>query len=431
MRILLVNYRYFVSGGPERYLFTIRDALTQQGHEVIPFSVAYDRNEPTPYAKYFVPPLAGESAVYFDQHAWTPGSFLKTLERSFYSREVEQAVARLIDEARPDVAYVLHYLKKLSPSVLAGIRRRNLPIVVRLSDFLMLCPQALFLRDGRPCTLCADGSLWPSLRYRCVKGSLGASAVHLLSTYHHRRRRYFDLIDRFIVPSAFMLEKMVEAGWPRDRFVHLPTPAAPEFFEPPPARETPATPFILFVGHFDAHKGPDVLIRAFAEARRRDAGFPARLVMAGALNRPFAGVCRALAAELGVATHVDFVGFKDPAELRALYASAQCTVIPSTCYENMPNVIMESYAGGTPVVGSAHGSIRELIREGETGYGFEPGSADDLARCLAQAMDSSWRAAAGKAARTYALENFQLERHVAGLLDTLDSVTGKERDHAR
>ena len=39
MRILLVNYRYFISGGPEKYMFNIKTMLENQGHEVIPFSI--------------------------------------------------------------------------------------------------------------------------------------------------------------------------------------------------------------------------------------------------------------------------------------------------------------------------------------------------------------------------------------------------------
>ena len=39
MKIILVNYRYFISGGPERYYFNIKEILEKNGHEVIPFSV--------------------------------------------------------------------------------------------------------------------------------------------------------------------------------------------------------------------------------------------------------------------------------------------------------------------------------------------------------------------------------------------------------
>ena len=44
MRILLVNYRYFVSGGPEKYMFNIKKILEEAGHEVIPFSIHSNKN---------------------------------------------------------------------------------------------------------------------------------------------------------------------------------------------------------------------------------------------------------------------------------------------------------------------------------------------------------------------------------------------------
>ena len=67
MRILLVNYRYFISGGPEKYMFNIKAMLEQHGHEVIPFSVHSNKNVETEYARYFVEPIGSRDATYFDE----------------------------------------------------------------------------------------------------------------------------------------------------------------------------------------------------------------------------------------------------------------------------------------------------------------------------------------------------------------------------
>ena len=53
MRIIIANYRYFIAGGPEKYMFKFMDAAEKMGIEVIPFSVKNPQNEKTPYAKYF------------------------------------------------------------------------------------------------------------------------------------------------------------------------------------------------------------------------------------------------------------------------------------------------------------------------------------------------------------------------------------------
>jgi hypothetical protein len=45
MKIILSNYRYFISGGPEKYLFAIQSMLKDKGHKVLPFSVRSAHNE--------------------------------------------------------------------------------------------------------------------------------------------------------------------------------------------------------------------------------------------------------------------------------------------------------------------------------------------------------------------------------------------------
>ena len=60
MRIIIANYRYFIAGGPEKYMFKFMDAAEKMGIEVIPFSVKNPQNEKTPYAKYFAKPRSNQ-----------------------------------------------------------------------------------------------------------------------------------------------------------------------------------------------------------------------------------------------------------------------------------------------------------------------------------------------------------------------------------
>ena len=76
------------------------------------------------------------------------------------------------------MAYVLHYMRKLSPAVLTALHEAGVPTVVRFSDFAMVCPQAHLVRNDRICELCVRRGPWPSVPFRCVQGSLGASAVN-------------------------------------------------------------------------------------------------------------------------------------------------------------------------------------------------------------------------------------------------------------
>ena len=60
MRIIIANYRYFIAGGPEKYMFKFMDAAEKMGIEVIPFSVNNPQNEKTPYSQYFAKPRSNQ-----------------------------------------------------------------------------------------------------------------------------------------------------------------------------------------------------------------------------------------------------------------------------------------------------------------------------------------------------------------------------------
>jgi len=433
MKVLLANYRYFESGGPERYLFSLQEALATRGHETVPFSVRYACNVPTTYERYFVPPLAGEEEVKFEQHTWTARSVAKTLARSFYSPEVKRAVVKLIADTRPDVAYILHYLRKLSPSLLVGIKEAGLPAVVRLSDFMMMCPEGHFLRDGKPCTLCLQDGFWPSVKYRCVHKSVLASMAHYFATMYHRFRGYWDLIDAFVVPSAFTLEMMQKAGWPRHLLHHIPSFVSPTFLAErhlPKSRGRGA--YILCVSRCEAIKGIDLLVRAMARVKAELGSSCPSLVVVGDCHTPFGRKCESLVSELSLDNHVQFYGHAKANELVRLYREARFTVIPSRGYENMPNVLMESYASRTPVLGAGHGSLPLLIEEGATGRCFVPNDVEALARAMVAMWENpEWCERAGENARTVAMREFTPTRHLERLLALFDGLQGGTEDRPR
>jgi len=422
MQILFSNYRYFISGGPERYMFNITEALEQMDHTVMPFSINYSKNRPTPYAKYFVKPLAGPEAIYFDEQSKSLRTILKTIERSLYSREVERAVRQMVKDTQPDVAYILHYLRKLSPALLVGLKKENIPIVVRISDFMMICPAIHFLRDGVACTDCLDQhSLRPSLRYRCVKNSLAASLINYLSTSFHRWRSYFDLIDKFVIPSKFTLDKMQEAGWPAEKLIHIPSFVNPFFLNqsPPPFEKRDR---IVYAGHLEYHKGADLLVSAYAKAFEESAKKPPKLIMIAGAKGNMAEECRRIAKTLPE-NAIEFTGFLDQNGVREHMRKALFTVVPSRCFENMPQSVIESYASGTPVIGADHGSITPLIENDITGRYFSPGNSESLAQVLSKTWnDRDWCRIAGQKARSVAEAKYTQTTHLDKLTTVLESV---------
>jgi glycosyltransferase involved in cell wall biosynthesis len=414
MRILLANYRYFVSGGPERYMFNVADALENHGHEVIPFSIQYKRNQPTPYRHYFVRPLAGRDEIYFREQKLNPKTIRRTLMRLFYAQDVEKAVTRLIDDTQPQIAYILHYLRKLSPSLLVGIKKAGLPIVVRLSDYAMLCPQVHFLRKNTPCELCIGGNLLPSIKYRCVQDSLAASVLNALATQYHKGMRYFDLVDVFVTTTRFMYQKMIAAGYPEQRLCYIPTFVNSTRFRP--SHKGAKEDYIAYAGRLDQIKGVHVLIDALALLRAKCPSINLKVQIAGSGDGQYIDLLKQQINRLDCGSSVKFLGELQAEQMVQFLNKAFLSVVPSLWYENLPNTILESYACGTPVLASNLGSLPECVDEGRTGYLFSPGDANDLAERLAFCHDQPEKMVEmGQNARKVVETTYSKERHLERL----------------
>lgn len=414
MKIIIANYRYFISGGPERYMFNVIDALTEQGHGIVPFSIDYARNRPTPYAPYFVEPLGSRDEVFFRQHRMSVKSVSKTISRLFYAQDVERAITKLVNKTKPQIAYVLHYLRKLSPSLLVGLKNAGLPIVVRLSDYAMLCPQAHCIRDGSPCQLCAQGNLYPSIQHRCLQNSSAASILNALATWYHRRMGFFDLIDKFVVTNGFMYEMMIDAGWSESRLVCIPTFVDETVFHP--ASNVSKSNYFVFSGRLEPIKGIEVLLDAFSLLRNRRPDLGSQLKVAGFGETGFLEQLKIRCKHLGLNGCVHFMGNLDTEDLSALLSGALFSIVPSLWYENLPNTILESYACGTPVLASDIGSLTACVNHGETGFLFQPHNHRELAKCLEKSIDEpDEMRRMGRTARDVALEKYSSMNHLRSL----------------
>ena len=425
MKILLINYRYFVSGGPERYMFNVQDALTAEGHQVIPFSINYPVNVASEYSGYFVPPLDESGSVYFSEHKSGLKTYLKTIERLFYSKEVERALLRLVDDVKPDVAYVLHYLRKLSPSVLAALKKRKVPIVVRLSDYQMLCPQAHCLRDDLPCEKCVGGSLMPSIRHKCVKGSAVASILNFAATKYHLAKGYFEYIDRFVVTNEFAKSMMLKGGFSENRLEVIPTFV--EMSQAAYARNKDGD-YVTYVGRLDPTKGVDVLIRAFMLMCDREGPGKLKLVIIGEGPKEYVDQLKAAVLARGVGARIEFTGRLSKDGVDEYLASSLLSVVPSRWYENLPNSVLESFAVGTPVVASNIGSLPEMVISGQTGELFETGNPEDLTLKLSElTQDHARLESMGEICKRMVESKYSRKSHLSKLERLFTSVVSRSR----
>jgi len=136
---------------------------------------------------------------------------------------------------------------------------------------------------------------------------------------------------------------------------------------------------VLCVGRAsDPNKGVALLVEAIAKLPA-----PTRLTLVDDAH-PAHGA-RARARALGIADRVDVVGRVPVDTLIGLYRRAALVAVPSL-FEGFGLPAAEAMACGTPVVASAAGALPEVIRTGGGGILVAPGSADALARGIADLL---------------------------------------------
>lgn len=153
---------------------------------------------------------------------------------------------------------------------------------------------------------------------------------------------------------------------------------------------------LLCVANVNPSKGHDVLLRALAEVPHRDW----HLACAGSLTRdPETAVhVQQLAAELGLADRVTFLGDLDHDELERCYASADLFVL-ATRLETYGMAVAEAVAHGLPVISTTTGAIPALVGD-EAGVLCEPGDIDGLTTALTRAIgDAGLRSRLAEGAR--------------------------------
>ncbi len=127
-----------------------------------------------------------------------------------------------------------------------------------------------------------------------------------------------------------------------------------------------------------------------------------------------------LSAQLGLAQCVHFVG-KRP-DVPELLNLLDVFVLTSRMEAN-PVSILEALACGKPVVATRVGSIPETVIDGQCGYLVDPDDDAEMARRVAELLlDPAQARRFGAAGRQHVVENWSVDRMVAGYEELLESL---------
>ena len=418
MKILQVIHTFppHSLAGSEIYTYNLSRELAKS-HEVVVFHAIND-------------PDAEEYDIQVDSyHGFKVSTINNTFKHctSFETHYRNEMIAKkfgeLLDEVTPDIVHIGHLID-LSVTLVDEAKKRNIPVVLTLHDFWLFCPLGRLLKadltlcQGPQMSECAK-CLAPQLSttkglrrlYQAIQKVIPnfderigirkilsvlyrqyakVKAAHNDKNSAHIENRALEikricsLVDVFIAPSRFLLEKFVEFGIPKQKLIYCDPGFDTLPFNGVPKKYSRKIRF-GYIGTLIPSKGLHVLMEAFNAIHDEDV----ELRIHGYYSsfhlgfEDYPNSLRAMSSK----QNVYWGGKYDNTDVATILSEVDVLVVPSIWYENSPLTIHEAFLAGVPVITSNIGGMAELVEDGVNGLHFQMGNAADLARQLQRVID--------------------------------------------
>ncbi len=165
----------------------------------------------------------------------------------------------------------------------------------------------------------------------------------------------------------------------------------------------PERRYLVCVARLHPIKDHATLLRGFAEMARKAPD--ADLLLVG--DGPLRGELKALAADLGVAARVRFLGIR--ADVPEILRAVDLFLLTSLS-ESASLTLLEAMASGLPVVATAVGGTPEIVRDGVEGLLVGQGNVEGVAAAATRILeDAALAGELGRAGRRRVEERYRLE----------------------
>ena len=347
MRVLTVHNYYQQPGGEEQIFATESALLESHGHEVFRYTLNNDE-------------ITNTNPLFLAKN-------------TLWNSKVYDEMRSLIREKKPEVAHFHNTFPLISPSAYYAAKEEGVAVVQTLHNYRLLCPNALFFREGRVCEDCLGKVPLPAIVHGCYRGSRRASAMTAaMTSFHSVLGTWTKAVDVFIVYSQFAMDKFIQGGIPANKLAFK-----TNFLHPAPIPDQGDGGYALFVGRLSVEKGLGVMLDAW---RQLDGKIPLKILGDG----PMASLVTEAAQQM---PEIEWLGRRPFEEVYDIVGKAAFLVFPSEWFETFGRVAIEAFAKGTPVVASNIGAIAELIEHKHNGMLFRPSDPTDLADKIKWLLD--------------------------------------------
>lgn len=282
-------------------------------------------------------------------------SFFTHLAGAF-QKEVDQKLL-----VRPNKAREIFYKENSIPYKRAPFGNPLLDIKTRLN-------YKKLIRDFQPDIIMT----WMSRATILCPKAKGKNFLHVARLGGYYDLKYYKNCDYLVGNTPMIVNYLIKQGWPKERAYYIPNFAL-ENKKKPYTRKALSLktqePIFLAVGRLHTNKGFDVLIKAMKNIPE------GHLFIAG--EGPLRHELEVLSSSLNLKNRITFLGWRE--DIQELMVTANIFICPSR-HEPLGNVVLEAWAGKTPVIASKSHGPSMLIKHDSSGFLFDIDNVDDLTK---------------------------------------------------
>lgn len=336
MRVLIIHCYYLQSGG-EDAVFKQEEQLLKQNNEVDEL--------------IFANKLGVKGVL----------QFLLSIWNVFAAHTLQKKIRTF----KPDVIHIHNWHFASGPIIIRTARRNNVPVVLTLHNYRLLCPSGVLLFKDKIFTDSIKSAFpWKAVRYKVYKNSRSLTFWLAFVIWVHKKLDTWQMVSKYIVLTKFAKDVFIQSsfGVPPQKFI-----VKPNFVVTNTASvHVQRGKHFLFVGRLSSEKGIHVLLDAFQHSN-----YDLQIIGDGPLRDDVMNICKKN-------PNIKYKG--SLTKEFVLKAMSECTalIFPSIWYEGMPMTLLESFASGTPVIASRLGAMESMINNNTNGLFFDPGNSQSL-----------------------------------------------------
>lgn len=340
-KVLMVHNFYQIGGGEHTVFENEVELLKNNGHEVITYTRDNKELNKSIFKKILLP------------------------FTTIWSFKTYRDIKKIIKTEHVDIVHCHNTFPLISPSVYYAAIKMKTPVIQTIHNFRLLCPNALFYRNGTICESCLNHNCFKeAVKNKCYRNSKIQTIVVTKMLKIHRKLGTYKKIN-YIFLTEFnkmkfnlLLGEDYQYSFVKPNFVEKKY----NLTRPKELNNT-----FVFMGRLDENKGIKFLVDSWKNIK----DYELHIYGDGAYRDYVENACNKY-------SNIKYYGFKPQEEIFKDLVHSQALLMASRSYESFGMTIAESYSLGVPVIVGNIENHKSIVENSKGGCTYQLNDINSL-----------------------------------------------------